>query len=205
MTDLSAFYEHLHRVDLDPHPQYSKDTDLAAHVAAPDPHTGYRLESAQIQTADIADAAVTRAKLASEAHTAWTPSFTQSNTGLTGTNNWTRYERRGRNIKATIHRTFSTGTLGVAGNTIFVTNASLPADPAFTAAEILGVGGGYFFLAGVQYAVQCVLVGTGSANGTQLRFLRSDVAIANYLGIDPNAAISNGDKVGVSFEYEAVS
>jgi hypothetical protein len=40
---------------------------LATHVAASDPHTGYRLESATIDTADITANAVTLAKLATQA------------------------------------------------------------------------------------------------------------------------------------------
>lgn len=68
-NDMAAFWEHATRSDLNPHPQYKTVTaaaaDLAAHVAAADPHTGYRLESVTIGTTDIADGAVTRAKLES--------------------------------------------------------------------------------------------------------------------------------------------
>lgn len=67
-NDLAAFYEHVSRSDLNPHTQYktvtSSAADLAAHVAAADPHTVYRLKSTQIVTADIASSAITSTLIA---------------------------------------------------------------------------------------------------------------------------------------------
>lgn len=45
-------------------PEHATKPELDAHAAAADPHAGYRLESAAIGTADLADNAVTLAKLA---------------------------------------------------------------------------------------------------------------------------------------------
>lgn len=60
MGDGSAFTAHVEDKHLNPHPQYeaagagaTAAAALAAHVAASDPHTGYRLESVDIPRNDI--------------------------------------------------------------------------------------------------------------------------------------------------------
>jgi hypothetical protein len=133
----------------------------------------------------------------------WTPTWSQGG-ALVGSINYARYRRIGRTIHCSFHITSTAGS-PVAGNAVIINGASLPATPEFSQAQILVVGAGYGQLSGVQYALNIVLLGTGSAGSGHIRFLRNDAPINNYWGIDPAVVTGAGDSVSGTFTYEAAS
>jgi hypothetical protein len=179
--------------------------DATARNAITTPYEG--MEVYQVDT-DISYVYTGSAWVISHTHGQWishTLTFNQSNTGLTGTLNYCRYKKEGRTVTISWQKSFATGTLGVANNAVLIPNSALPFDTAYTTAQILGVGQAYGALAGIQYNLGIVLLGTTAAGGTTVRFIRSDTTVANYWGIDPNAAIANGDALAGTITYEALT
>lgn len=124
---------------------------------------------------------------------AWTPTFTQS-VAVTATINYARYTVIGWTVHLVGNITFTSG--GTAGNNIIM--GGLPVNNANVfGADVYNVAGHFFYLDS----------GTASYNGHVYGRANNNVAFIDwstnsFLGISPNFAIANNDRLGFNITYE---
>jgi hypothetical protein len=134
---------------------------------------------------------------------AYTPTLSQgASTNIAKTLSYSRYARIDRTViwACRMQATAS----GSGGSAIEV---SLPVNPDWQDANILGVGTAYINDASAgQFMAGVVIVGPGAASANVIRFIKTDTtAITNYVGIDPAQTIASGDMFGFTVMYEAAA
>lgn len=129
----------------------------------------------------------------------YTPTLAQgSSTNITKTIHRASYRQLG--LEVTLHLDLAATAAGQVGTAITITLPVTAATPGV--GMIHGQTGCYIKIAGTQYS-GTVVIEAGAL--TQLKFIRTDVSVTNYMGIDPSAALASGDSIGLSFSYLAAA